>query len=308
MSFNLKIKDEICKNRPKHKARLVPTALGLLIYSRHFAADRIQLTTEHMPTAKLFVQSVSSLVRLEGSLTTREYVRGGRLVIQVLVDHQRDCSQIYSFAEDHMAALPTEEQGAGAFIAGAFLACGQLFDPTKSYRLEFSVPNGRWMHLLVENLSVLSLTPKVVTRRGEPVLYFKESEQIEELLTHMNAVQSSMELMGIKIYKDVRNKVNRVTNCETANIGKTVTAAMSQIEDIEYLISRGELEQLPIELQEVAVLRLQSPELSLRELGQQLSEPLSRSGVNHRLNKISERVTELRQSVASIDAVRPKSS
>lgn len=136
--------------------------------------------------------------------------------------------------------------------------------------------------------------PKFQLRRDQAVLYYRESENIEDALTAAGAPKSAMELMEVKIVRDMRNKVNRVTNCETANIDKTVTASARQIADIEYLILSLGLEGLPEELREVAVKRMENPELSLRELLGTLSEPLSRSGLNHRLSRLSRMAEELR--------------
>ena len=112
----------------------------------------------------------------------------------------------------------------------------------------------------------------------------------------MGAVHSSLELMNIKIYKELRNKANRITNCETANIEKTVVAASAQAQDIQYIIQKRGLDFLPEELQEIAKLRLNHPDLSLRELGELLNEPISRSGVNHRLKRLSEIARKLQNS------------
>lgn len=132
-------------------------------------------------------------------------------------------------------------------------------------------------------------------RRNDYLLYYKESENIEDLLTYLGAPKSSLELMEVKIVKELRNRVNRATNCETANISKTVNAALSQIEDIRLIEASGGIGSLDEELRELARLRLQNPDMSLRELGQALTSPISRSGVNHRLRRISEYAAELRR-------------
>ena len=131
-------------------------------------------------------------------------------------------------------------------------------------------------------------------RRNDYLLYYKESEQIEDLLTLIGAPRSALELMEVKIVKDLRNKVNRATNCETANITRTVNTAVEQIEDIRLIERSGGIGMLPEELQELARLRLSGADLSLRQLGEQLSPPISRSGVNHRLKRISEFAENLR--------------
>ena len=123
----------------------------------------------------------------------------------------------------------------------------------------------------------------------------KESEQIEDFLTLIGAPVSSMKLMEVKVVKTVRNHVNRTTNCETANLNKTVSAAAAQLQDIRYILENAGLSYLDPDLRELAELRLQNPEMSLRELSQTLSAPISRSGVNHRLKRIGEAARRLRE-------------
>ena len=133
---------------------------------------------------------------------------------------------------------------------------------------------------------------KHAVRKGAQLLYLKESEQIEDMLTFMGATKASVHMMEIKIYKELRNKANRVTNCETANIDKTVNAATAQVEQIQWLLECRGWGGLPEELWELAQLRLDHPEMSLRELGEALSTPLSRSGVNHRLKRLTQLAAE----------------
>ena len=173
-----------------------------------------------------------------------------------------------------------------AFLAGAFLVCGTASEPAKSYHMELLPPGGGLADLLFEELSL-------AVRRGETVLYFKESEQIEDLLTMMGAPHCSLELMETKVYKDLRNRANRATNCETANIDKLVRAASQQLADIALLRNTGALLSLPAPAQSVAVLREQYPDASLSELSGYAG--LSRSGVNHRLQQIAQAARRLRE-------------
>ena len=129
---------------------------------------------------------------------------------------------------------------------------------------------------------------KKTMRNKNFILYIKESNQIEDMLTYLGAVKSSIGLMNLKIEKELRNQVNRVTNCETANIGKTVNASMEQIEKITMIREKVGFEALPVELQDVAIMRLMNPEASLRELCLLCGNTISRSGINHRLKKIME--------------------
>lgn len=128
----------------------------------------------------------------------------------------------------------------------------------------------------------------MISRKGDFVVYLKGSEQIADLLTYLGAQQASMELIQVKMLKEVRNYVNRTTNFTTANIGKTASAAAQHIRAIQKIERKMGLEGLPEDLRELAQLRLDNPEMSLRELGESLSEPISRSGVNHRLRRILE--------------------
>lgn len=136
---------------------------------------------------------------------------------------------------------------------------------------------------------------KHTERKGMDILYLKESEQIEDFLTSMGATMSSIELMNVKIYKDVRNKANRIANCDAANIERTLKASENQIKDIEYIAATVGLNYLSKELQNIAEVRMEYPECSLREIGEMLDKPLGRSGANHRLRRISEIAEELRE-------------
>ena len=131
-------------------------------------------------------------------------------------------------------------------------------------------------------------TPKTVARSGNYIVYFKGSEQICDLLTYMGAPIRAMEIMGTKAVKQVRNNVNRRINSEVANIGKVATASARQIEAIEHIKRTKGLESLPQDLKEIAFLRLENPEMSLRDLGQNLSPPISRSGAHHRIQRLLE--------------------
>ena len=182
---------------------------------------------------------------------------------------------------------------APALLRGAFLACGAVIDPASGYHMEFSVPYYNLCRDLLSLLRELGFHAKQVCRKGAQVVYLKESEQIEDCLTLMGATNASLELMGIKMVKDIRNNANRVTNCESANIDKTVAAAAVHLDAVRKIEAHGGLDLLPEELREVARLRLENPDMSLRELGETMDPPLSRSGINHRLRRIVEHADKL---------------
>ena len=173
---------------------------------------------------------------------------------------------------------------AGAFVGGVFLACGTLSDPETKYHLEFAVPRPEVLMMFVDLLQGVGFQPLLTQRRGQTIVYLHDSTQIEDLLTFMGCPLTSMEIMNAKIIKERRNAANRASNCDTANMDKVAGAAAQQIAAIRAV----GLESLPEELRALARLRLENPFDSLRELGEKLSPPLSRSGVNHRLEKIQE--------------------
>ncbi len=173
-----------------------------------------------------------------------------------------------------------------AFLAGAFLACGHMSSPQKGYRLEFSPPDEETADILFFILSSLDFPPKSTTRRGKTVIYTKDSEAIEGILTVMGAKLSAIQLMEEKIFKDLRNHSNRVSNCDTANIDKTIAAASHHVECIQRIIEADIFDNLSAELKEIARFRLDNPDMSLREIASALG--ISRSGVNHRLKRLSD--------------------
>ncbi|HOO13287.1 MAG TPA: DNA-binding protein WhiA, partial [Bacillota bacterium] len=141
---------------------------------------------------------------------------------------------------------------------------------------------------LKELINGFGLNSKIVERKGSFVVYVKEGEQIVDLLNIMGAYSALLKFENTRIYKDMRNNVNRIVNCETANLTKIINASVKQIENIEYIRDTVGLGSLPPNLREIAELRLNYPDASLKELGQMLTPPLGKSGINHRLRRIEE--------------------
>lgn len=182
-----------------------------------------------------------------------------------------------------------------AFIRGAFLAAGSVSNPEKSYHIEIVCATGKKAEQLREIINSFGLDAKVIIRKRSYVVYLKEGSQIVDLLNVMEATVALMEMENIRILKEMRNSVNRKVNCETANINKTVSAAVKQTEDIRYIRDNMGLWKLPEGLQEIAELRLEYPNATLKELGELLSTPLGKSGVNHRLRKLNEIAERLKE-------------
>lgn len=297
MTFAHKVKTELCtakNNDSSEKDRFLEKAelYGLLLFGRRFSREKIVFQTEHKDVADKVSDIFFNLynIKPEHNTITRA---DGRIICCLGVYDRALSRRIFSdFGHDdtHDVALRINranienQECAFAFVRGAFLACGSIVDPGKDYHLEFVSSHIRLGQDLADFMQEIGLGPKTIVRKGNFVIYFKDSEQIEDVLTLMGAVKSSLELMNIKVYKDLRNKVNRVTNCETANISKTVNASWKQIDAIKKLTAQKGYDSLPTELREIAKIRIENPDASLRELAKIAG--ISRSGVNHRLRRI----------------------
>ncbi len=182
-----------------------------------------------------------------------------------------------------------------AFIRGAFLAAGSISAPEKFYHFEIVCASLRKAEQLRAIIKTFEIEAKIVLRKKYYVIYIKEGSQIVDILNVMEAHQALMELENIRILKEMRNSVNRKVNCEAANINKTVLAAVKQAEDIRYIQNKIGLSKLTDGLGEIARLRLENPEATLKELGNMVTPPVGKSGVNHRLRKLSEIAQQIRE-------------
>ncbi|MDE5588941.1 MAG: DNA-binding protein WhiA [Acetatifactor sp.] len=182
-----------------------------------------------------------------------------------------------------------------AFLRGAFLSVGSMSDPAKSYHLEFACIDERKAKQLQEMMSGFGIESKIILRKKYYVVYLKEGSGIVDLLNVCEAPVTLMNMENLRILKEMRNSVNRRVNCETANIAKTVNAAARQVDDIEYLRIHYGFQNLPPALREMAEVRLENPDASLKELGEYFNPPIGKSGVNHRLRKLSELAGEVRE-------------
>lgn len=180
-----------------------------------------------------------------------------------------------------------------AFLRGAFLSSGSISDPQKSYHFEVVCQDEAQAQLLQELYRAFELDAKIVQRKKYYIVYLKEGAQIVDALNVMGAYVALMNLENVRIVKEMRGSVNRIVNCETANINKVVGAAYRQVEDIRYIQSRIGLDELPPALREIALIRMEYPDSSLKELGELCDPPVGKSGVNHRLRKLGEIAAKL---------------
>lgn len=176
----------------------------------------------------------------------------------------------------------------GAYVRGAFLGGGSVSDPKVRYHMEFDTKHETYAVQLTEILSEMGINSKITERKRHYIVYIKEYESIADILGTIGAVGAAMELYNISIEKDIRNAVNRQANCEIANIEKITKTASLQIDAIRKIEKHMPLSELPETLSEIARLRVKYPEESLKELGERLTPPLGKSGVNHRLKRITE--------------------
>ncbi len=262
---------------------------GLLFCGHTFSLRSISLLTEHPEVAA----RLSRLLRLCFDVPCTVTQRGAtRPLTRLAVENPADRKKIlialgaYPGAPDWQSGILRRSCCKNAFLRGAFLACGSVGEPQKGYHAEFVAGSSAAADLLSSLLDRRHLPPRRTTRGRAQVLYYKDSDVIEDLLTLLGATNHTLALMHVKIYKDMRNKVNRIKNCETANISKTVDAALTQCRVLRRLRDEGRLEQLPPELREAAVLRLQNPEASLSELAALCDPPVSRSGFHHRIRRL----------------------
>ena len=181
-----------------------------------------------------------------------------------------------------------------AYLRGVFLGGGSISDPEKTYHLELVTNNEEYAESIKKLINSYNLNSKVVNRKGNYVVYLKEGEQIVDFLNIIGAHQALFGLENVRINKEIRNNVNRIVNCETANLSKIVNASVRQINNIELVRQRIGFDNIPEGLAEIAELRLKYPDASLKEMGEMMSPPIGKSGINHRLRKLDEIAEKIR--------------
>lgn len=304
MSFSDEVRREICTYITDKDKRFA-CLYGMLLFSRTVMPQQICFQSKNETSAETFGRLFGKVFHHE--LSCRESVgkNGRKLYIYDITSAElvKTVFEKYKITEKprQINYEMISTGSLGVFAAGVFLACGSVIDPEKEYHLEFAVPEQKLAQELISLLNDIGVTARSAVRRGQLIVYIKGSEGIEDTLTFIGAQQCTLELMNVKIYKDVRNKANRIANCDSANIDKVVSAALKQIEDISLIANNRGLDDLPEELREIARLRMENPTMSLQEIGESLSEPLSRSGVNHRFKRIAKIADEIRMAGEKIE-------
>lgn len=272
---------------------------AVLKLSKSFPQEPTIFTTENRELAEEVATMLAELGAIVDIRRDLHRLKGDTEVYTVCIEHEntRQLLREYYYLGKSPLTKDFVERSCckAAFLRGLFLAYGSMTNPEKEYHLEINALTPMFAEEIHALAAECGIRFKVARRKGCEILYIKESEQIEDFLTLIGASSSSMKLMEIKVVKTVRNHVNRTTNCETANLNKTVSAASAQVQDIRFIEQTVGLSYLDEDLQELARLRLENEAMSLRELAAMLSVPISRSGVNHRLKRISETAAKLRE-------------
>ena len=296
MSFSGDVKLELCRVGIGKSCCARAEAYGVLLYCNTFSGREIRIITENADFSARIPKLFQKAFALSFDRTPEEDVGLGKKHIFQITDPGKLAAIFEAFGYDprqHIVlhinfALLEEDCCRSAFLRGAFLAGGSVTDPEKRYHLELATSHAQASREMTALLRDMGYDPKDVGRNGYQVTYFKNSQQIEELLTRMGAPVAAMEMMNAKVEKDLRNEVNRRVNCEAANVGKVVDAAQEQLAAISRLYDLGRVEDLPEKLKETIVLRETYPELSLSELAAEFDPPISKSALNHRPRKLVE--------------------
>ena len=288
MSFSSLVKNELCGlYGPKHCMIAEITAIVNSIGVINDAGAAIR--TENAAVAKKFFCLVKKGLNIHGDVSIkniRHFNRGRVYSVRVPPTEK--------LRVDRAGEAVVKECCKRAYIRGAFLAGGSLSDPEKAYHLEMGGADRQKSEFLAEMISGFNLKARIIKRKQHYIVYLKEGENIVDLLNIMGAHLSLLNMENLRIVKDMRNNVNRQVNCETSNLSKTVQASIKQINDINIIANAKGLGYLSDQLKEAAEIRLMYEEASLKEIGAMMSPPVSKSGVNHRLRKISEIAENIR--------------
>ena len=292
MSFSGEVKRELCRVGLGRACCARAEAYGVLLYCNTFTAQELRIITECEEFAirlpELFDRAFGGLSfdRMPTALEQKYIfqINDGEKLERIIDAFGFDARQ--SPVLHINFGLLEEDCCRAAFLRGAFLAGGSVTDPNKRYHLELETSHAQASRELQALLTDMGQQPKQVARGGYQVTYFKNSDQIEDLLTLMGAPLSAMALMNTRAEKELRNGVNRRVNCESANLDKAVDAAQEQLEAIRRLYELGRVEELSHQLKETVILRETYPELTLSQLAEEFDPPITKSCLNHRLRKL----------------------
>ncbi|MBQ9902793.1 MAG: DNA-binding protein WhiA [Clostridia bacterium] len=288
MSYSTVVKTELCRIRPESDCCALAEAYGLLLYSRLLSEGHDTYATETKGIADLIGETMASVCGVYADVITlpKSGRNGCKYMVKIPNSEQKKliCMR---FAEAGGGILD-KECCVAAFLRGVFIVCGTVTEPSRDYHLEFLAGSERRCDILADTLSRAGIRGHKLQRGDRWLLYIKGADDIISLLKKMGSVYSVQSIETTKNVRDFRNNANRLVNCDQANIDRTLSASQQQCAAIRRLIEKKGYAGIPPELREIARLRLENPEMTLRDLSENLSEPITRSGVNHRLKKLME--------------------
>ena len=294
MSFSSEAKAELCRLRIDKKSAAVAESYGVLLYCSSFSAREALIITASDAFAARLPRLLRRAFSLDFDVLPEEGQSGKRSFL--LTEPGKLARVFESFGADAESTLShhvnfgvlEDEGGMEAFVRGAFLAGGSVTDPDKRFHLELATAHQSVSREMYAVLLDLGFSPKESERQGHALLYFKRADAIADFFTAIGAPVTAMNVMTAKVDREMRNKVTRQINCDSANADKTVAAAQEQIEAIRRYAREYGLETLPEALHDTALLRITNPEASLADLAKLSLPPVSKSCLNHRLKKIME--------------------
>ncbi|MDO5018220.1 MAG: DNA-binding protein WhiA [Lagierella massiliensis] len=309
MSFSTEVKNEISRQALNSKEEIIAELAGFYRVNGSLLFNlentRVQFSTETNAIARRIFTEIKYLYEYDCSI---EVVRGSAFRRNNLykITIGEDCAK--NLLEDiklsfdpfsiNMVKVPEEligdENLQKAFIIGSFLGAGSINNPEKNYHMEIVAGEESYAKELIKVLNNFNIYPKISCRKEDFFLYLKEGESVADFLSLIGAFQSMFKFEDIRVFKEIKNNVNRVMNFESANMDKTINASIRHVEDIEFIIHEKGLDFLDDNLRDIAILRLEYPEDSLKQLGERLNPPVGKSGVNHRLKKIHSIAESLR--------------
>lgn len=314
MSFSSKVKSELLHHFGEARHCQIAEIAAIINYCGEIEEKEekfcVKIQTENNAAARKYFTLIKNTFNIECEMLVKRNntLKKNRVYILELKDNEENAEKVLMAAgilringgkkelsKTVLSIVISSICCKRAFIRGAFLSSGSVSDPEKNYHAEFVCADEKKSIQLRDIINSFELDSKIIKRKEHYVVYLKEGEQIADLLNVMGAHISLLDMENVRILKDMRNNVNRKVNCETANLNKTIAASVKQIEDIEFIRQNYGLGYLPKVLEDMASLRLQYPEASLKELGEMVEPKIGKSGVNHRLRKISSIAEGLRK-------------
>ncbi|MBR1893237.1 MAG: DNA-binding protein WhiA [Lachnospiraceae bacterium] len=300
MSFSSDVKAEVATVIPNARHCQIAELAAIFQFCASYSPEdggTIKVQTENVGTAKICFTLLQKTCRIRCNVCVK-HTHDKVYYLELKGEDARQVSDMLKLQDniEEVSELLVEKMCCRrSFVSGAFLSAGSMNNPIRSYHFEIVCTSASQANMLMRLINSFGIESKMVQRKRYYVVYLKEGEQIIDMLNIMEAHQALLQMENTRIVKEMRNTVNRRVNCETANITKTVNAAVKQVNDIIYIRDAGYFGQLSEPLRQMAEVRLANPEAALKELGSLLSPPVGKSGVNHRLRKLSEIAENLRK-------------